>query len=172
MEKTRSSLTLRERWQRYWYLLHVEMWLDPMPRNRRKPVLRELKANLTAAAAEDGMNAAISDLGRPRALARQYLETEPRMRPTFYQGVFAVTAAIGLWVYALMIYVFGSLDTLLALDQTAPAEISFLGISITTEAHAEYLGATFSGFSWISLIAFVVIFLLFSRIWRLARRRT
>ena len=46
------------------------------------------------------------------------------------------------------------------------------GIDLTIEAHDEFLGATFSGVSWGSLIAFVVIFLLFSRVWRLRPRRS
>src|SRR5699024_12299642 len=151
-----SALPLAERWQRYWYLQRVAAWLDPMPRKRRKPVLRELRSNLGAAAGEAGMSAAISDLGPPRALARQYLETEPRNRPTYYHGVAAVTGAIVLWVYALGLYVLGSLDTLLALGRTDQAELNFLGISITTEAHDTFVGATFTGLPWVSLIAFAV----------------
>ncbi|HLS14225.1 MAG TPA: hypothetical protein VK095_06895 [Beutenbergiaceae bacterium] len=169
-ESTTSRPSLSERWQRHWYLSRVVLWLDPMPRKRRKHVLRELKANLGVAAAEDGMAAAISDLGKPRALARQYLETEPQQRPTFHHGVAAVTVALVVWVYAFAVYIFGSIDTLLAAGLTDPVQISFLGVQITTEAHDEYLAAGFTGISWVSLIAFLVIFLAFARIWRLFRR--
>lgn len=165
----RRNLTLRERWQRYWYLQHVALWLDPMPRKRRKPVLRELKANLGAAAADAGMPAAIGDLGRPRALARQYLQTEPQGRPTWHHGAFAASGALVLWVLMLAVYLFGSLNTLLATGLNEPANISFLGLSITTEAHGTFTGANFTGIPWPGLIALVVIFLLFSRVWRLLR---
>lgn len=168
---TAEKLSLGERWQRFWYLESVELWLDPMPRKRRKQVLRELKANLQVAAAEEGMDAAISEHGKPRILARQYLETEPqRRRPTWPHGVVAVIAAAVVWVYACTIYVFGSINTLLAGGHTDPVQISFLGVQITTEAHDEYLGAEFSGTSLGYLIACVALFLIFSRIWRLFRR--
>ncbi len=172
MTSAEHRLSLGARWQRFWYLHQVEMWLDPMPRKRRKQVLSELRANLDLAAGEIGMPAAISDHGRPRALAAQYLAAEPQGRPTWYQGVFAVITAIVLWLYACGIYVLGSLNTLLATGHTGPAHIGFLGIDLTIEAHDEFLGATFSGVSWGSLIAFVVIFLLFSRVWRLRLRRS
>ncbi|WP_434081080.1 hypothetical protein [Sanguibacter sp. Z1732] len=76
-----AALSLTDRWRRFWYLQTVALWLDPIPRRRRKDVLRELKANLGVAAGRDGMSAAISDHGRPRALARQYLDAEPTAGP-------------------------------------------------------------------------------------------
>lgn len=165
-----ATLSLTDRWQRFWYLQSVALWLDPIPRKRRKDVLRELKANLEVAAARDGMSAAISDHGKPRALARQYLDAEPHGRPTWHHGAAAVSVALGAWVYACAIYVFGSLNTLLDAGLTEPVQISFLGIQVTTEAHDAYLGATFTGVSWGSLIAFALIFALFSRLWRLLPR--
>lgn len=169
-EQHTRVLSLAERWKRQAYLSQVDLWLDPMPRQRRRQVLRELKANLGAAALEDGMPTAIDELGRPRALARQYLETEPRGRPTWYHGVFAVAAALVVWLLTLTSYVFGSIDTLLATGLSEPAEISFFGLSISTEAHETTIGATFTGFWWPGLIILVVIFLLASRIWRLLPR--
>lgn len=165
-----QRLSLTARWQRFWYLQQVEMWLDPMPRRKRKQVIEELKANLHLAANEVGMSAAISDHGKPRALAAQYLADEPQGRPTWYQGVFAVSVAIVLWLYACTIYVLGSVNTLLSAGTPGPVRIGFLGIDIEVEATDDMLGATFSDISWGSLVAFVVIFLLTSRIWRLWRR--
>ncbi|MGC0250130.1 hypothetical protein [Pseudactinotalea sp. Z1748] len=165
-----AELSLTDRWQRFWYLQTVGLWLDPIPRRRRKGVLRELKANLGVAAGRDGMSAAISDHGRPRALARQYLDAEPHGRPTWHHGAAAVSVALVAWFFACATYVFGSLNTLLGAGLAEPVRISFLGVQITTEAHDAYLGATFTGVSWGSLIAFALIFVLAARLWRLLPR--
>ena len=58
-----TTLSLADRWRRSWYLQRVELWLDPMPRRRRRAVLGELRANLDEAAADVGLPRAVADLG-------------------------------------------------------------------------------------------------------------
>lgn len=166
-----TALSAGDRWKRYWYLGWVDTWLWTMPRRRRKAVLAELKQNLSIAAADDGMDAAIDQLGRPRALATQYLEGEPRQGPLWTYGFIAALIVFFAWVYATTIYVFGSLDALSAASVNESVDVGFLGLDIVAESSDSRLGATFSGFSWPALTAVIVGFLLFARVWRLGRRR-
>ena len=82
-----STLSLTDRWRRSWYLQRLELWLDPVPRRRRRALLGELRANLDEATADVGLAAAITDLGAPRTLAQRYLEAlERHLTPSDDEG--------------------------------------------------------------------------------------
>src|SRR5690606_16380804 len=122
----------------------VELWLDPMPGRRRREVLRELRTNLADAAQDVGMARAIEDLGKPRALARSYLDTEPRRRPSWSLGVLGAGAVLAVALLALMAYAAGMADTLLATGG-GTATGGFLGLRVVTEASENGLGWEGSG---------------------------
>lgn len=171
---TTPKFSLADRWNRYWYLESVGLWLDPLPRKRRKAILAELRDNLEAAAGDVGMSVAIEEMGRSRALARQYLDAEPANRPTWSIGLLALVLAGFVWLVGIATYTIGMLEALDFLrDESGQGQVSqssYFGISITAETSDQFFGATFEGISWITIIALLLIFLAFSRVWRLPGR--
>lgn len=164
--------SLADRWNRYWFLQSVELWLDPVPGRRRRAILRELRANLTEAARDVGMSAAIADLGRPRALARQFVDGEPEVRPHWNQGAVAAALAVGAWLYATMFYTIGMLDALDSTGASGPAQGRFLGTEVRVLNSDVEISGAFSGFPWVPLVLAVVLFLLVGRAWRALPRRS
>ncbi len=167
-----STSSLPARWRRSWYLQRVELWLDPMPRRRRRAVLAELRTNLDAASADVGLEAALADLGSPRQLARHYLDAEPQPRPHWNQGAVAAALVLAAWVYATLFYALGMLDALSSTGSTGAAEGSFLGTQVRAVANANEFSAAFSGVPWAPLTLTLLAFLLVGRAWHVVGRRT
>ena len=167
-----DKLSLSDRWNRARYLQTVELWLDAMPGRRRRAVMKDLRANLDVAAAEVGMTAALADLGRPRVLARRYLDEEPAQRPHWNQGALAAGLVIGAWLYSTLFYTMGMLD---AVGSTGAGNAtgSFLGTHVNAVSTPEEISAGFAGFPWSALLVAVVVFLLVARAWNAlpSRRR-
>lgn len=166
------ALSISDRWKRYCYLEWLDTYLWRLPRRRRKEIRAELKQNLAVASADTTMVDAIDEHGSPRALARQYLDAEPRQGPIWAHGVVAAVVVIVVWVFATFVYVIGALETLDAVGSQGPATIGFLGVTIEAESSPDFMGATFTGFSWPTLIVAVLALLAFSRVWRIGRART
>lgn len=164
-----STLTLTDRLRRWSYLQDVELWLDPMPGKRRREVLRELRTNLADASADVGMAQAIEDLGKPRRLAREFVEAEPRQRPAWSLGVLGAGAVLFVAMLAGLSYMFGMSDALLG-SGGGTAEGGFLGIRVLTTATENELSWSWSGWSWPITIVATLAFLLASASWRLLRR--
>lgn len=168
---TASRLSLGDRMKRWSYLQWVDTWLSSLPRRRRKEVLAELHQNLGTAAAEVGMPAAIDELGSPRLLASRYLEAEPRQGPRWISGAIAAAVVFGIWLYATAVYVFGALDALGRAGVEHEVSLRFLGVEATVENSSSTMAAQFTEWSWPTVVAMLLAFALFSRIWRLRHRR-
>lgn len=161
-----TQLRIGDRWHRWIYLQRVELWLSPLPGKQRRAVLKELKASMADAAAETGMDTAIDDLGRPRTLARAYVDGEPQARPSWYLGGIIAASLFGLFLYLGVAYSIGMMDALL--DSGTPAASgSFFGLGIDAFYTPTSVGFQTNGFSWPILIIIVLGFLIGSRIWRL-----
>lgn len=165
-----TTLTLTDRLRRWSYLQDVELWLDPMPGRRRREVIRDLRANLADAASDVGMRRAIDDLGRPRALARAYVDGEPRRRPIWTVGVLAAGGVLLLAELVLLGYLGGMTDALLS-SGGGTGSGSFFGVRVTTVGTADEMSWSFVGWSWPITIAALLAFLLGSRGWRLLAPR-
>jgi hypothetical protein len=160
-----STLSLTDRLRRWSYLQDVELWLDPMSGRRRREVLRELRTNLADAAADVGMTQAIEDLGKPRDLARELVDAEPRRRPSWSLGVLGAGAVLLIAMLAGMSYLFGLTDGALGAGG-GTVEGGFLGVQIVTVATDAELSWTLSGWSWPVTIAALIGFLIASAAWR------
>ncbi|WP_156252205.1 HAAS signaling domain-containing protein [Pseudactinotalea terrae] len=160
-----STLSLTDRLRRWSYLQDVELWLDPMSRRRRREVLHELRTNLADAAADVGMPRAIEDLGKPRALARELVEAEPRRRPSWSFGVLGAGAVLLIAMLAGMGYLFGLTDGVLGAGG-GTVEGNFLGVHIVAVATDAELSWSLSGWSWPVTIAALIGFLVASAAWR------
>ncbi|GAA1429959.1 hypothetical protein GCM10009616_13300 [Microlunatus lacustris] len=166
------SLSLTDRWRRSWFLERVELWLDPMPRRRRRAVLGELRANLDEATADVGLRRALADLGAPRELARTYLDAEPADRPRWHQGAVAASMLLAAWVYATLFYTLGMLAALDSTGTASPARGTFLGTRVEAVSNASELSAAFTGVPWGPLVVMLLVFLLVGRAWNALPRRS
>lgn len=161
MTRSRSAA---DRWRRFWYLQQTELWLEGLPGRRRRTVLAELRSSIDAAAHDVGMTTALADLGRPRALAAQYLEAEPARRPHWSRGALAAGLVLGAWLYATLFYTLGMLDALESAG--APrATGSFLGTSVRAVFTDQEISAGFSGAPWFPVLLVLLTFLLVGRAW-------
>ena len=163
--------SLADRWRRFWYLQRLELWLDPMPRRRRRAVLAELRADLDEATADVGLDAAIAGLGAPRQLAGQYLDSERQPRPRWGHGAAAAALVLGGWLYATLFYTVGMLDALESTGTATPARGSFLGTRVEAVFNASGISACFTGVPWGPLVVMLLVFLLVGRAWNARPRR-
>ncbi|GAA4362877.1 HAAS signaling domain-containing protein [Paeniglutamicibacter cryotolerans] len=167
-------LKISDRWNSFWYFQTLGFWLDPVPGKRRRAILAELRENLSEAVAVNGMTSALTELGQPRELARQYVELEPKGRPNWGLGALAVTVVFGLWLFGTLVYILGMLGTLESTGQHQ-AESSFLGVRLITVFTSSSMGVEFAGFAWPVIIFAVTAFVLFAAPWRVmtgkSRRR-
>ncbi|WP_456787458.1 hypothetical protein [Cellulomonas sp. P5_C5] len=148
------------------YLLRFSWAMQDYP--KYKPVVRELRTELTATAAEVGMRKAVADLGHPRVLADGYLSELGRPVPRWTTGAVWGALAVGAVAYLAMAYAMGTLDTIEQMGG-GTLERVFLGATTTFIAEGRTL-AVESTFTWQVLafyaLVFTVPFLLGARVWR------
>jgi len=160
-----TTLSIADRARRWSFLQDVSLWLEPMSSRRRREIVGELRTNLADAAADVGMQQAIADLGKPRDLARDFVQAEPRRRPNWTVGVLAVGAVLMVAIIAGFAYLAGMADALLD-SGGGTAEGSFLGLHVVTEATDAALGWELTGWSWPITIASLLALLVGAQVWR------
>ncbi|KQR16927.1 hypothetical protein [Cellulomonas sp. Leaf334] len=160
MSSTRDTLV------RELYLMRFSWAMQDYP--RYKPIVRELRTELTATAAEVGMRQAVADLGHPRVLADGYLSELGRPVPRWTTGAVWGALAVAAVAYLAMAYAVGTLDTIEQMGG-GTLERVFLGATTTFVAESSTL-AVESTFTWQVLVfyalVFTVPFLLGARVWR------
>lgn len=163
-----TKLSIADRFHRYVYLQKLDLWLVALPSARRRSVLKELKGYLGEMAAEVGMKDAIDELGTPRSVAKDYVD-DPVKGPNWVMGALAAILTFFAFAYALMFFSFGMLDALLS-SGAASGTGNFLGLTLQATNNASELGVEIQGFSWIWLLAVVLIGLTGARVWRIFKR--
>ncbi len=157
--------------RREWYMTRLDWGLRNLPSGESRRILRDLRRDVTATASDTGMREALAGLGAPGELAEGYMVGVDAASPRYGTGAIAAGVTICIIVFLLTAYAIGTLDTLWAVGggtrttQLWGSETIFTatadGISMGTTNILPALGV---------LIAIsAVVFLLFSRIWRLAR---
>lgn len=155
------------------WLTRYDFWLDSrgVPLGVRSALGKEMRSNLTEAAADVGLDEALAGAGSPKELATEAAEVavDPT-RPTWLQGLgWAVAAAVG---YGLIVLI--SLLTFTQGVFASGAEratgwaLLAPGVQIdvvNTEAEVS-MGA--SGFPWLLPAVALLGFLIGARVWRLA----
>ena len=148
------------------YLLRFDWAMQDYPKH--KPIVRELRTELTATAAEVGMRQAVADLGHPRVLADAYLSELGRPVPRWTTGAVWGALAVGAVAYLAVAYGIGTLDTLGQLGG-GTLERVFLGATTTFTNDDDALSVA-STLTWQVLVfyacVFTVPFLLGARAWR------
>ena len=104
------STSLRDTLVRERYLTRFSWALQDHPKDTQ--IVRELRTELTATAAEVGMRQAVADLGHPRVLADAYLDELGRPVPRWATGAVWGALAVGAVAYLVLAYGIGTLDTI------------------------------------------------------------
>jgi hypothetical protein len=154
--------------------LDVLMW--DLPRRARRANLAELRANLTAAAADLGARAAVRQLGDLRSVADDYLDAEygdVRRRPRWRTGMYWALCLDAVMFTAGLIGFLSFMDGVLAAagpgtngTYQLPGYINAFGFTgeISVDG-GEFGGFVFGASLWI-LILPLAVFLVGSRAWR------
>ncbi|GGC10261.1 HAAS signaling domain-containing protein [Cellulomonas carbonis] len=152
-----------------WYLARLSWALQDYPGRRRREVIRQLRSDTLAAAAEVGMAEALRDLGHPVALAEGYVTELGRRLPRYTSGAVAAALAVGALVYLSLAYAAGTIDTLEALGGGSVTTHP-LGGEVTFTALDGELSVA-SSLSWqgglLHAAVGAVAFVLVGRLWRL-----
>ena len=166
-----STRTLPGRWRTEMYLTRLEWHLEGvLPGRERRKIIRELRQELAADPRDTA--AALSDLGAPGSLARQYAEDGAR-RPFWSVG--AITAGAALLVYwtVFVAFTFGMLAAVESTGQSeAHGRFFFVDVLAFSSTDGMGIGWT-SEWAWLVVPAVIALaaFLLGARAWRGARGR-
>ena len=166
---TSPSLRLPDRARREVFLMRVSWAMQDYPSKAFRGIKRELRAEITAAAAQVGMRQAITDLGHPRALAEGYTAELGRRLPRYATGAVAAVLAVGALAYLATAYAVGTLDAIEAMGggsvTTYPlgavATFTRTATELSVETTMSWQGALLHG------VTATVAFVLGSRLWRL-----
>lgn len=158
--------------RREWYMTRLDWGLRNLPSRENRQILRDLRRDVTATAADIGMRPALADLGEPGELADRYTATIDPEGPRYVAGAVAAGVTAGAILYLLMAYGIGTLDTLVDMGGGTRTTNLWGSEFIFTGTADEFSVATTSFLPAFTIAAAIcaVVFLLFSRIWRLARR--
>ncbi|PFG33970.1 hypothetical protein [Sanguibacter antarcticus] len=165
-DRTRASDVLR----REACLAHLSLFMDDLPRARRRSIYRDLRAELTAAAREDGMTRAVRDLGPVAVLAHGFREAEGRPLPHWMHGAIAASVLAVTWVLTTLTYMLGILDASwsAAADPATPVTTgSYLWNDFTVRTSGDALSVESNGLGFlVMLVACWVVAFVVARGWR------
>lgn len=154
------------------WLTRYDFWLDSrgVPLGVRSALGREMRANLTEAAADVGLAEALAGVGEPKDLATEAAETavDPT-RPTWLTGLgWAFTAALGYAVVMLLSFITFA-QGVQATGSEAGRGWALLvpGMDVMVSNSPSSFGFETEGFPWLLPVVAVLGFLIGSRVWRL-----
>lgn len=155
-----------------WYGLWLERY--DVPRRARRELKRELRANLTDAAARRGARSAVASLGGLRALALAHADAAGRDgRPRWTTGILVAAVAAFLVSFVQVLAAVNFLAGVEAVDGGTTARgalVPFPGSSIERRPLGDGFEASIDFGPTFAVVA-LVVFVLVARPWRLVRRR-
>ena len=172
-----AHLRLTDRLSREWYVIKVELLAQDVPSGYRKERRRELRSDLTAAAADVGMTQAVRDLGPASVLAHQLKLAEGRKLPHVWTGFITFTVILYAWAGMMMATSYALIEAARQLggDRVVTVHASWLGTNVVVTNGPHHLSGQWQG-SGLTLAVLIVVPLLAARTWRyrpawLQRRR-
>jgi len=162
-----ARLRVTDRLQRDWYVFKVDFLAQDVPSGYRKSRRRELRSDLTAAAADVGMSQAVRDLGPAPVLAHQLKQAEGRKLPHVWTGVITFTIVLYAWAAMIMATTDALIEaaTQLGGDRVVTVHASWLGTNVAITNGPHLLSGHWEP-SGLTLAVFVVAPLLAARTWR------
>lgn len=172
MTTTRARTPMTDVLRREAYLARLSFFMDDLPRARRRSIYRDLRAEVTAAAHDDGMTAAVRDLGPAAVLAHGYREAEGRPLPRWTLGALVAGGVVVLWVFTTLTYAMGLLDaSRAAVADGAPGVTTTTGTylwnDITARSSVDAISVESSGVGFLLMLAvYGVVTFVVARGWR------
>ena len=162
-----ARLRVADALRREWYLLKVEFLTQDVPGGYRRAIRRELRSNLTAAAADVAMSQAVRDLGPAPVLADQLKLAEGRKLPHVWTGMITFTIIVCAWAGMTMATTYALIGAASQLggDRTVTVHASWLGTNVAVR-NGPYLLSAQGELSGLTLTVLVVVPLLAARTWR------
>jgi hypothetical protein len=162
-----ARLTLTDRLRREWYVTKVDFLAQDVPSGYRKERRRELRSDLTSAAADVGMTQAVSDLGPASALAHQLKLAEGRKLPHWWTGVITWVIILYAWLGTIVATALSLVEAASQLrgDRTVTVHANWLGTTVTVTHGERLLYATADGWG-LTLVVLILISLAAARAWR------
>jgi hypothetical protein len=162
-----AHLRLTDRLQRDWYVFKVDFLAQDVPSGYRKSRRRELRSDLTAAAADVGMSQAVRGLGPASVLAHQLKLAEGRKLPHVWTGVITFTIILYAWAAMIVATTQALIEaaTQLGGDRVVTVQASWLGTNVAITNGPHLLSAHWQP-SGLTLAVFVVVPFLAARTWR------
>jgi len=162
-----ARLRLTDRLRRDWYVTKVDFLAQDVPAGYRKERRRELRSDLTAAAADVGMSQAVRDLGPASVLAHQLKLAEGRKLPHVWTGIITFTVILYAWAGMMMAttYALNEAATQLGGDRVVTVHASWLGTNVVVTNGPHLLSGQLEG-SGLTLAVLIVVPLLAARTWR------
>jgi hypothetical protein len=156
-----------DRLQRDWYVSKVDFLAQDVPSGYRKARRRELRSDLTAAAADLGMSQAVRDLGPASVLAHQLKLAEGRKLPHVWTGIITFTIILYAWAGMIMATTYALLEAASQLggDRTVTVHASWLGTNVVVTSGPHLLSGQCDP-SALTLVVLIVAPLLAARAWR------
>lgn len=162
-----TRFRLVDRLSREWYVLKVDFLAQDVPSGYRKSRRRELRSDLTAAAADVGMSQAVRDLGPASVLAHQLKLAEGRKLPHVWTGVITFTIILYAWA-GMMVATTSALieaGTQLGGERIVTVHASWLGTTASITTGPRHLSGQWEG-SGLTLAVVIAVSLLAARAWR------
>ncbi len=135
-------------------------------------IKRELRIELTRAAGEIGMPAALSSLGHPRVLASEYLNNLDSLHPRWSTASWWAGIGLIATCWLALAYAYGTMDTLAAVGGGQVSPVIF-GTATVFTYNSQEISTQFR-FTWWSLVwvlgVTVIPYLIGARVWRLRPR--
>ena len=162
-----AHLRLTDRLQRAWYVFKVEFLAQDVPSGYRKGRRRELRSDLTAAAADVGMSQAVRDLGPASVLAQQLKLAEGRKLPHVWTGVITFAIILSSWTGMIMATAYALTEAAHQLggDQVVTVHASWLGTNVAITNDPNLLSGQLEP-SVLTLAVLIAVPLLAARAWR------
>lgn len=156
------------------WLTRYDFWLDSrgVPLGVRSALGKEMRANLTEAAADVGLAEALAGVGEPRRLADEAAEVavDPT-RPTWLSGVMAALTALAAYAVVIALAAVSFFQGVIASGVDHEVEGRLLvapGLRVLAQESSEAISLGLEGFAWLAPALAALAFVLGSRLWRLA----
>lgn len=162
-----ARLRLTDRLQRDWYVCKVDFLAQDVPSGYRKDRRRELRSDLTAAAADVGMAQAVRELGQASVLAQQLRLAEGRKLPHVWTGVVTFVVLLYAWAGMMMATTSALVEAASQLggDRIVTVHSSWLGTTASITNGPHHLSGQWEG-SGLTLVVLGAVALLAARAWR------
>ncbi|WP_435299122.1 hypothetical protein [Timonella sp. A28] len=159
---TTPRIAARDTFAFDWYLFKVDLLMAGLPNSYVSTIRKDLRRELKEAAREQGMRAAIQDLGPAQVLAHNYREAYGRPVPRVWAGIIAFAVILYGWLLGVISLCEGLIASAEQLHVTTPTTVTHDWLFVHARLNAtpegiESFGFTLEGLGLIGFLATLII---------------